>query len=486
VVLGLGWVILLGAGVAGQESLRFTARDVSAPDRVTECLVRDLNEDGRDDLFLVLGRAWWILYRADTGDGFAPETETPVDFAPDVLCFDVAGTAGGSERRLAVLPAGGGGTRLVPLGRDLPPDAPDRAVIGIEPVFHAHLLQDPQGDGELLALHRDPDGYRLAHLREEPGRPDGGRAVQLRFAREHHIHITGGAPFDRIVSETGEPALRFGDVDGDGDPDAILSFPTRLAFYLRDANGTLGSRAAHGFALPLRNVGTRLYNAVIPPLIVDLDGDHALDLVDVDANGGLVRIHAGPLTRPEAGTPHTRLRFGRPLLDAAALDVDRDGRRDLCVLTTERVNLLKGVRMFMTQTASARLLTFRQRPDGQFPARADAVRDVRLPVEVNTRETPPKAEPVRLLAFRYDLDGDRRPDLVVRDGRDALAIYRGTGAEGTFADRSSARLDLSAEVPVRYRLIRVGELNGDGKPDVVVIGWAARRNRAMIRLFLSR
>jgi len=479
-------VILFGAGAAAQGSLRFEAHDVSAPDRVTECLVRDLNGDGRDDLFLVLGRAWWILYRADPNDGFAPETESPVAFAADVLCFDVAGSAGRTERRLAVLPAGDGGTRLIPRGRDSPAEAPDRAAIGLEPVFHARLLHHPQGDGNVLALHRDPDGYRLADLPGEPGRPAAGSVVRLRFARDHRIHITGDAPFDRIVSETGEPALRFGDVDGDGDRDAILSFPTRLAFYLRDANGSIGSVAAHGFALPVRSVGTRLYDAVIPPLITDLDGDHALDLVDVDANAGLVRIHAGPLTRPEAGSPHTRLRFGRPLLDAAALDVDRDGRQDLCVLTTERVSLLNGVRMFMTQTASARLLTFRQRPDGRFPARADAVRDVRLPVEVNTRETPPKAEPVPLLAFRHDLDGDQRPDLVARDGRRTLAIYRGTGADGTFAARSSARLDLSAEVPVRYRLIRVGELNGDGKPDIVVIGWASRRNRAVIRLFLSK
>jgi len=70
-----------------------------------------------------------------------------------------------------------------------------------------------------------------------------------------------------------------------------------------------------------------------------------------------------------------------------------------------------------------------------------------------------------------DLDGDGRADVVLAHDTNFVSVFRNTGAPGEITTNSlSERTDLAAG----YRPIgvAVGDLDGDGKPDLVVPDWA--------------
>ncbi|MBN2492414.1 MAG: VCBS repeat-containing protein [Planctomycetes bacterium] len=477
---GLAAVVLTAAAAAAQERLHYREADFTLPEPVTECVLRDVDGDGRDDVFLVLGRRHWRLRYEQAG--LVPWTEEPELFSPRAVGFDLGRLPGESRWTLAVLHEYGRtivesrptGARPDPL----PPPGPAAA----GDVFRTPLFHDPGDGGAPVVLH---SRWRGCELRRITGRGADGAArfepgERLEFAGDHRLHISGGSPFDRIETETTIPAPVLGDVDGDGRPDVALMFARRLEFFVRDADGTLAGRSAHSFPLPPRAVGTRLLSVVLPPRLVDLDGDGTLDLVDVDANAGLVRVHIGPLVREAARRPHSVLRFGRTLLDVAVVNADGDGRPDLRVIATEPVTLVRSIQMFLTQRMPVRVLTFRQDAHGRFTTAESAVVDAHLPVVVDTSQSPPKARPVPLFLLDRDLDGDGRADVVLSGDWRHLAVYRGAAVA-----RLAARLDFPEGAGVRWHLVRTGDLDGDGRLDILVAGWDSLRRRSVLRAWLS-
>ena len=465
----------------------YHTREQSVPDRITACVVRDLNRDGLDDAFLVLGRAWWLFH--GSAEGLCPATPEPRAFGPDTVAFDVAPGDSPDRSILLALQREDG---LVHVKRDLSAWKPGRGFADPTvrrtpaPVHPAPLFCDPLGNGTLAVpctawVDR---GYRAVR------RPDGTipefPSIRLHAPSDHRIHLTGDGLLDRIVSETHRETGHFGDLNGDGIRDAILVFTTRLMLYRSQAHREFPENPTGVFPLGPQSVGTRLFHAVVSPLLVDLDHDRALDLVDTDANGGLIRVHRGPLDEPAAATPVQRLRFQGPLLDVVAMDVNGDGRLDLRVLATEQVSLLSGIHMFLTQHMPVRLLTFCQRPDQSLPVRADAALDFRLPVAVDTGETPPRAVPVLLVDFVHDLDRDGRPDLIRHLDRRTLGIFPGGKDRGELPSSPEVRLELPGSALTRWDRVQVGDFNGDGRPDVLAAGWTARTGQGVLATFLSR
>jgi hypothetical protein len=78
-----------------------------------------------------------------------------------------------------------------------------------------------------------------------------------------------------------------------------------------------------------------------------------------------------------------------------------------------------------------------------------------------------------------DFDGDQRPDVVVAlYGLNQLGVLRNTGSGGVLA--SPANLDIG--VGTAPRSVAVGDLNGDGKPDLI----SANSGDNSISIFLNK
>ncbi len=224
--------------------------------------------------------------------------------------------------------------------------------------------------------------------------------------------------------------LTVGDFDGDGTPDLVAANASTQASLLR-GNGIGG--------FILERTPVTLTNGVNWLGLYDLDLDMQLELVAVNQSGNDVSVYGNlggmfdvAVDHPTSSTP----------VGIAAGDVDSNGSLDILVVhnSPPNVGLLRG--------------------DGMGALMAEELTSV---------------APNPIAAALADLDGNGALDLAVLHGNtDMLAIYRGQG-DGTFLLGPEHMLhDPSA--------MRVGEFNGDGVPDIVVL----RQADSLVQLLLSR
>lgn len=237
---------------------------------------------------------------------------------------------------------------------------------------------------------------------------------------------TGGGAFGAESTTTtgsSEPrAMTVADVDGDGNADLLVAeggVGLQLSVRLGAGDGTLGAPATYNANQSAGNIA-----------VADLDGDGLQDVVVTDASTGVVLLFgtgAGALGAPVSLPTPTPVRF----VDAG--DLDADGDPDLVAS-----------RGFGSDASVYVLLG---NGDGSFAA----------PVHYD-------AGTIAQTVVIADLTTDGVPDLVV-NGQPGLWLLRGQG-DGTFASASSYAAP--TDVPPEVRMA-VGDLDGDGAPEVVVI-----------------
>ena len=242
-----------------------------------------------------------------------------------------------------------------------------------------------------------------------------------------------GAFLDPLRSATGiyPLAVAIGDLNGDGRPDAVV------ANYL--ANGTAHAVSVHlqsattagSFQAPLQlSVGSRRPLDVV---VADLKGEGRLDIV-VAASGGnevLVFFHD---TAPGTFLPPVAFAVSGDPAAVAVADLTNSGSRDLVVA------MANGKVAILLHGATA----------GTYLS----------PVDYQTG-----ADPVAVKI--EDIDADGHPDILTANysnGTGGLSILRQNAAStGTFlAAQTLDTWDYASAA------LAVGDLNGDGKPDVVV------------------
>lgn len=209
----------------------------------------------------------------------------------------------------------------------------------------------------------------------------------------------------------------------------------------------------------------------------DLAGTQGLDLVKVSPTDepsfipGLrsgkvtVAIHrAGPDGRvPTAPTELFRKSdwsTGLPLVD-----LDGDGQKDL-VLGFIPIDSREGIRnMMLAREIRLTLKFYFGRHAGNFPKDPDLQRT--LPVHLD-RETffdqQQKLYYGRALSFQGDFDGDGKKDLLVRDQKDKISVYRFLSPTAGFSPKPDRQFDCSESI-LWWKVV---DLNHDGVSDLLV------------------
>lgn len=306
------------------------------------------------------------------------------------------------------------------------------------------------------------------------------------------------APIDHVLPRY---PWRFaiGDMDGDGRPDVVATHPD-----LQQVSVLLQDPAAPGrFLAPVGvDVGGTVYKAVLG----DFDGDGRTDIVatdDLRTSTGLVLLRQDP-ARPAHFLAPQHLETGHPTWQVAAADFDDDGRLDLVAAGGGSVSVLfqrDGAGFtppLLLASPGVRSVDMLAATDMTGDGRADVVfvLAVNLPAGFDTTDVvivPRAAAPGRFGAgvqtgrtvgriWDYalgDIDLDGWTDLVQGSGsRDPdLLVLRAQPSTPP-----SLSVAASIELPARISPVAIGDVNADGRPDVLALGfdyvWVLRQQAA--------
>ena len=288
-------------------------------------------------------------------------------------------------------------------------------------------IGDLDGDGKpdlVIANSGDNTISVYRNIASSGGINSGSFASPVTFA-------TGNTPY----------SVAIGDLDGDGKPDlAVTNFYGNTVSVLLNTS-TIGSITSSSFAT---NVDFTTGNGPSSVAIGDLDGDGKPDLVTTNLLAGNLSIFLntstiGSITSSSFATPVNFAVGSYPNVVAIG-DLDGDGKADLAVATNGR----NSVSVFRN-TSSIGSIT-----SSSFAANVDfAIAGGAFSVAIG------------------DLDGDGKLDLAAASQTGTVSVLRNTATSGSITAGSfDTHVDFTTGA--NPQLIAIGDLDGDGKPDLVV------------------
>jgi hypothetical protein len=248
---------------------------------------------------------------------------------------------------------------------------------------------------------------------------------------------TGTAPY----------SVAIGDLDGDGRPDlAVANFSSNTVSIFRNITSS-GSITAASFAA---KVDFATGSAPISVAIGDLDGDGKPDLAVANEAGNTVSVLRNTSSSGSisfAGQVAFATGFGSNPYSVAIGDLDGDGKPDLAVANHGN----NKVSVFRNTSSSGSI---------NFATKADFA----------TGTTPGSVA-------IGDLDGDGKPDLAVaNEVSNTVSVFRNTSSSGSI--NFATKVDFATGTTPGS--VAIGDLDGDGKPDLAVTNEASTAHSVSI------
>ncbi|HEY1994203.1 MAG TPA: FG-GAP-like repeat-containing protein [Edaphobacter sp.] len=228
------------------------------------------------------------------------------------------------------------------------------------------------------------------------------------------------------------------DFDGDGLPDMFVSGAGELTSYPGNGDGTFGKAVS--------SVVTNATDPSYPGVaLADFDGDGKLDFVASSYQSKDVAFGKGLGGGKFIATPflYTSTMPPDSLSGSTALDANGDGKTDLVCVNSEDGSLITAL------TGAGGAFTYK----------------LALPASTTTYTYPQHVY--------GDFNGDGKPDLVVSLTTVGAPNVYGAGValsngDGTFQTPVPIQLPVSLASGFQYDAFAVGDVNGDGKLDLVI------------------